>query len=207
MHTFPQRRYDDPGAYMADYAALTAAGWRSVDPAQLSYASDVLLTAYRQKQQVFVCGNGGSATISAHFECDHLKGVHRDTGLSPRVRTLSGNLGLLTAIANDFSYDDVFAFPLARLADPGDVLVAISSSGNSPNIIKAIEEANVRGLTTVAFTGFDGGRARQLARICVHVDVHNYGVVEDIHQGLMHVLGQYIRQSRMSADRIPEVRF
>jgi D-sedoheptulose 7-phosphate isomerase len=207
MTALPQRQYDDPAAYMADYAALTVAGWRTIEPAALRRASDTLLTAYRERRQVFVCGNGGSATISAHFECDHLKGVHTGTDLAPRIRTLASNTGLLTAIANDLSYDEVFAFPLARLADPGDVLLAISASGNSRNIVKAIEHGNVRGLTTIAFTGFDGGKAREIAQISVHVGVCNYGIVEDLHQGLMHVLAQYIRQSRMTADRIPAVRF
>lgn len=207
MTPFPDRKYASAAEYLQAYAEMAAAGWRSVDPAALERAGEVLMAAYRERRQVFVCGNGGSATISGHLECDHLKGVHTGTDLSPRVRALPANVGLLTAIANDFSYDDVFAFPLARLADPGDVLLAISSSGNSRNIVKALEYANDNGLKTIAMTGFDGGRARLIAQIALHVEVANYGIIEDIHQGLMHILAQYIRQSRMPAHAIAGTRF
>ncbi len=186
---------------------MIAAGWRSVDRAAVRRASETLLRAYQEGRQVFACGNGGSAAIADHLECDHLKGIHRETDLSPKVRSLAANVALLTAIANDFAYDEVFAFPLARLSRAGDVLVTISASGNSPNIVKAIECANARGLTSIALTGFDGGRARQLAQISLHVAIGNYGVVEDIHQGLMHVLAQYIRQSRIDPGRVGTLRF
>jgi D-sedoheptulose 7-phosphate isomerase len=205
--TFPTEAYGDPGDYLTAYAEMITAGWRSVDRAAVREASEILLRAYQEGRQVFVCGNGGSAAIADHLECDHLKGVHNATDLSPHVRSLAANVALLTAIANDFAYDEVFAFPLARLSREGDVLLTISSSGNSPNIIKAIECAQARGLTTIAMTGFDGGQARQLAQISLHVEVGNYGVVEDIHQGLMHVLSQYIRQSRIEPDLVGTLRF
>lgn len=204
---FPAEGYADPADYLAAYAEMTAAGWRSIDRAAVRRASEILLRAYQEGRQVFVCGNGGSAAIADHLECDHLKGVHNGTDLSPRVRSLAANVALLTAIANDLAYDEVFAFPLARLSREGDVLLTISSSGNSPNIIKAIECAHARGLTSIALTGFDGGRARRLAQISLHVEIGNYGVVEDVHQGLMHVLAQYIRQSRIDPDRIGTLRF
>jgi D-sedoheptulose 7-phosphate isomerase/D-glycero-D-manno-heptose 1,7-bisphosphate phosphatase len=205
--SFPTEAYGDPGDYLTAYAEMITAGWRSIDRAALRQASEALLHAYQEGRQVFVCGNGGSAAIADHLECDHLKGVHNGTDLSPQVRSLAANVALLTAIANDFAYDEVFAFPLARLSREGDVLLTISSSGNSPNIIKAIECAQARGLTTIAMTGFDGGQARRLAQISLHVEVGNYGVVEDIHQGLMHVLSQYIRQSRIEPDRVATLRF
>jgi phosphoheptose isomerase len=200
--SFPTKSYADPADYLDAYAEMIAAGWRSVDRAAVRRASEILNSAYQDGRQVFACGNGGSAAIADHLENDHLKGIHRDTDLSPQVRSLASNISLLTAIANDFGYDEVFAFPLARLSRAGDVLMTISASGNSPNIVKAIECANARGLTNIALTGFDGGRARQLAQISLHVDVGNYGVVEDIHQGLMHVLAQFIRQSRIDPDRV-----
>jgi D-sedoheptulose 7-phosphate isomerase len=205
--SFPAKSYADPADYLDAYAEMIAAGWRSVDRAAVRRASEVLARAYQEGRQVFACGNGGSAAIADHLENDHLKGIHRDTDLSPQVRSLAANISLLTAVANDFGYDEVFAFPLARLSRQGDVLMTISSSGNSPNIIKAIECANTRGLTSIALTGFDGGRARQLGQISLHVDIGNYGVVEDIHQGLMHVLAQYIRQSRIDPDRVGTSRF
>ena len=204
---FPASVYSDVADYLTAYAELTAAGWQSIDRAAIRRASEVLLSAYTAGNQVFVCGNGGSAAIAAHFECDHVKGVHNATDLSPQVRSLTENVALLTAIANDLAYEEVFAFPLARFCRRDDVLLTISSSGNSPNIVKAIECAHARGLTTIALTGFDGGAARQTALISLHVDVKNYGVVEDIHQGIMHVLAQYIRQTRIERHLIGTLRF
>lgn len=204
---FPQVKYEDIGQYADSYAELTAAGWRSLDRAALRRAGEVLVGAYTGGKQVFVCGNGGSAAIANHLECDHLKGIHSHTDLSPQVRSLTASVSLLTAIANDFSYEEVFSFPLARLGQPGDVLLTISSSGNSPNILRAIECAHASSLATIALTGFDGGQARHLAQVSLHVDVRNYGIVEDIHQGIMHVLAQYIRQSQMETALIPTLRF
>ncbi len=205
--SFPTRAYEDPAEYLTAYSDMIALGWKSVSQTALRQACDVLLAAYQEGRQVFACGNGGSAAIADHLECDHLKGVHTGTDLSPRVRSLGANVALLTAIANDMSYEMVFAFPLARLCRPGDVLITVSSSGNSRNIVKAMECARSNKLTTIAMTGFDGGEARRMADISLHVDVANYGVVEDIHQGLMHVLAQYLRQKRIDPTTIAATKF
>jgi phosphoheptose isomerase len=151
---------------------------------------------------VFSCGNGGSAAIANHLQCDHVKGIATATDLRPRVVSLSASVELLTAIANDISYDDVFAYQLQAQASAGDVLIAISSSGRSPNIVRALTWARDHGLATIALTGFTGGAARATADIAVHVDGANYGVIEDLHQAVMHALAQYLRQSRMTADKI-----
>jgi phosphoheptose isomerase len=112
----------------------------------------------------------------------------------PRVHSLVANIEIATAIANDLSYGRLFSFQLESYGSPDDVLVAISSSGNSDNIVGALECAKRKGMTTIAMVGFSGGKAKELADIVLHVDNRNYGVVEDVHQSLMHVLAQYIRQ-------------
>jgi D-sedoheptulose 7-phosphate isomerase/D-glycero-D-manno-heptose 1,7-bisphosphate phosphatase len=99
-------------------------------------------------------------------------------------------------------YENVFTYQLESQARPGDVLIAVSSSGRSPNIVRALTWARDNGLRTIAITGFDGGPARTVAEVSVHVDCTNYGVIEDLHQAVMHALAQYIRQSRMTADAI-----
>jgi phosphoheptose isomerase len=151
---------------------------------------------------VFSCGNGGSASIANHLQCDHLKGVRTETDLTPKVLSLNSNVELLTAVANDIGYEEVFAYQLQSQSRPGDVLVAISSSGRSDNIVRALRWANEHGLRTIALTGFSGGEARKVADVAVHVDCTNYGVIEDLHQAVMHGLAQYVRQSRMSAEAI-----
>ena len=151
---------------------------------------------------MFSCGNGGSASIANHLQCDHVKGVRTATDLAPRVMSLSTNVELLTAIANDTGYENVFVYQLQSQSGPGDVLIAVSSSGRSPNIVHALTWARDHGLRTIAITGFDGGAARSVAEVAIHVDSANYGVIEDLHQAIMHALAQYIRQSRMTATAI-----
>ena len=175
---------------------------RSVEPAALDRAAAILLDAYTRGAGVFACGNGGSAAIANHLQCDHVKGVRTATDLTPRVLSLSANIELITAIANDMTYEDVFTYQLQAQSGPGDVLIAVSSSGRSPNIVRALTWARDHDLRTIALTGFDGGGAKAVAEVTIHVDGTNYGIVEDLHQAIMHGLAQYIRQSRMTADAI-----
>ena len=133
-------------------------------------ATEILLDAYTQGRLVFSCGNGGSAAVANHLQCDHLKGVRNGTDLQSRVISLSSNIELLTAIANDVGYHDSFAYQLRAQSQPGDVLIVISSSGSSPNILRALQWACQNGLRSIALTGFDGGGARSIAEIAIHVD-------------------------------------
>ena len=199
---FPAVSYATAAWYFDAYAEETARAVRSIEPASLDHAAAILLDAYTRGAGVFSCGNGGSAAIANHLQCDHVKGVRTTTDLVPRVVSLSTNVELLTAIANDLGYEDVFAYQLQSQSGPGDVLIAISSSGRSPNIVRALTWARDHGLRTIALTGFDGGDARAVAEVVIHVDGANYGIVEDLHQTIMHALAQYIRQSRMTADAI-----
>jgi D-sedoheptulose 7-phosphate isomerase/D-glycero-D-manno-heptose 1,7-bisphosphate phosphatase len=196
---FPSRRYDDAATYAEEYARELSRAMASLDTDRFEAAARILGAAYERGATVFSCGNGGSASIANHFQCDHVKGVRNGTDLLSRVQSLSTNVEILSAIANDLSYDNVFDFQLESLARPGDVLVAVSSSGRSPNIVKALEWCAEHGVETVALTGFTGGPSRELATVSIHVDCRNYGVVEDAHQACMHLLAQYVRQSRMSA--------
>jgi len=200
--SFPRRQYHDAAEFGRDYAAELADAIGSIDLARMAAAGDALNDAYQRDAAVFSCGNGGSASIANHLQCDHIKGVRNGTDLTTRVFSLSTNVELLSAIANDLSYDMVFEYQLQSLARAGDVLLAVSSSGRSPNIVRALRWANAHGMRTIALTGFSGGAARELAEISVHVDSDNYGIIEDTHQACMHLLAQYVRQSRMTADAV-----
>jgi phosphoheptose isomerase len=199
---FPAMPYGSAGSYTGAYLHELAQAAATIDPLALDHASEILLDAYTQGRVVFSCGNGGSASVANHLQCDHRKGVRNGTDLQPRVVSLSSNVELLTAIANDVGYHDAFAYQLRAQSRPGDVLVVISSSGCSPNILHALEWASVNDVRTIALTGFEGGGARSIAEIAIHVDSSNYGIVEDLHQSIMHAMAQYIRQSRMTADAI-----
>ena len=204
---FPASRFASARAFGSAYLEEWSRASRTVDLGQLERAARMLGHAYRLGATVFSCGNGGSAAVADHLQCDHLKGVRTGTDLRPRVLSLSSNVDLLTAIANDIGYEDVYVYQLESHGRPDDVLVAISSSGRSPNIVRALAWARSSGLRTIAFTGFDGGEARRLADVPLHVDSSNYGVVEDVHQTLMHAIAQFIRQSRMAPDAVATTGF
>lgn len=198
MTRFPETPFEDAGKYIAAYASEVAAAFATIDQAAFRKAAAALEAAVARNATIFTCGNGGSAAIANHMVCDHTKGTRADTDILPRVHSLVANIEINTAIANDLAYDQVFSYQLQSYASPGDVLVAISSSGNSPNIVNAILSAKDRGVTTIAMTGFGGGKARDLANIALYVAANNYGVVEDVHQSLMHALAQFMRQKHMS---------
>lgn len=153
---------------------------------------DTLTKNISDGKTIFTCGNGGSASIAEHFVCDLVKGTSIDSTVSPRAIPLLIT-PLLTAVANDISYDDIFSFQLSKFANKGDILLSVSSSGNSPNIIKAIETAKELDVTSISFVGFDGGKAKEISDFCLHVPSNNYGICEDAHHVLMHVISQYIR--------------
>lgn len=167
----------------------------------------MLTRVHRDGGMIYSCGNGGSAAIANHLVCDHCKAVQSDTGLHPRVYSLSATIEIMTAVSNDLSYDEVFVYQLRSLARPGDALVSISSGGDSENIVRAVSWAKDNGIPVIAMTGFSGGRSAALADVSLHVDAHNYGVIEDVHQSLMHILAQYIRQAHMDEETIRQRKF
>lgn len=205
--SFPDRPFVSIAEYFGAYRAELARAAQSVDTAALDAAQNLLAQVLDRDGQVFCCGNGGSAGISNHLVCDHVKGVCTDTGLRPRVHSLSANVEMMTAIANDIAYAEVFAWQMSMLSRPGDLLITISSSGDSENIVRAVDWAKANGVATIAMTGFTGGRSARGADVNIHVDADNYGVVEDVHQSIMHVLAQFVRQSRMPAELVAVRRF
>jgi|SRR5579864_5688719 len=196
---FPDRAEYSLDDFVGEYAAHVSEGLRGLDRAALGRAVAILRTATQAGRRIYACGNGGSAAISDHLACDHLKGVATNTTLRPRVHSLAANGPLCTAISNDFSYAEVFSYQVRALGESGDVLIAISSSGNSENIVAALAAARERGMRTIAMVGFDGGRAAGSAEVVLHIKQHNYGIVEDCHQSIMHILAQFIRLHALDA--------
>jgi phosphoheptose isomerase len=199
---FPVAWHSSAAAYLDGYTEEMSRAIKTIDVAAFDRAAAVLSDAYLRGARMFSCGNGGSASIANHMQCDHIKGIRAATDLRPRALSLSTNVEFLTAVANDEGYENVFVYQLQAQSDPGDVLIAVSSAGRSANIVRVIEWARDNGLRTIAITGFDGGAARATAEISIHVDCANYGIVEDLHQVTMHALAQYIRQSQMTEELI-----
>jgi D-sedoheptulose 7-phosphate isomerase len=184
--------------YLRQYAQQVQEALEQVPASSLDEAYRVITSAVNENRRVFVAGNGGSAAIADHLCCDWTKGTH-SPGLSPlRTHSLASNVPVLTAIANDFGYDTVFSRQLELLANAGDVLLLISSSGNSPNIVSAMDAAKTMGITSVGLTGFSGGALAQRADVSLHIPYANYGLVEDCHQILMHTFAQLFVRRRES---------
>ncbi|MBO9395291.1 SIS domain-containing protein [Shimia sp. R9_2] len=204
---FPTSAYGSCAKFAEDYFKTLARAAELSDLSKLDDVAAVLTRTIENGNFVFICGNGGSAGIANHSLCDFLKCVRTDTDLRPRFMSLSAHTEMNSALANDISYDEVFAYQLQSMARPGDLLWTVSSSGDSENVVRALQVAKDIGLSSISFTGFSGGRSKDLADVNAHVEAQNYGVVEDIHMAFIHILTQYLRMSNMDANLIGARKF
>lgn len=184
--------------YWDEVAGVTAA----IDLGALERAAVVLLTCQARGRVIFVVGNGGSAATASHFACDLSKGTRRDGPPTFHVVSLTDNVPLLTAWANDSGYERVFAEQLTALAQPGDVLVAISASGNSPNVVAAVDAARSCGMAVVGLSGRSGGRLAKVADVVVNVPSDRIEVVEDAHLVVAHSLCVAVRERLASGETL-----
>ncbi len=175
-------------AYPELYKASTQAAIDAIPLPLVGQAIEWFAAARDEKRLIFVCGNGGSAATATHFCCDLLKCSSSAEHGPFRIICLADTVSTLTAYANDVAYDAVFSEPLRHLAQPGDLFLALSGSGNSPNVVKAMEVANSLGLRTIAMTGRDGGRLGALAQLNLHVPVPHMGRIEDAHMVMCHMI-------------------
>jgi len=171
----------------------------TVDGDAIDRYADVLFDAWKDDRAVYVFGNGGSAFCASHHVSDYVKTAQVDGQHRLRAFSLCDNMGILTAIGNDIGYDDIFVHPLESYAKSGDVAVAISCSGNSPNVVKACEWARAHDMTVVAITGFDGGKLGPLADVHINFASDNYGFVEDLQQSVGHNVAQRLKSRVMEA--------
>jgi len=165
----------------------------------------ILRRARLQGNQVFIMGNGGSASTASHFVCDLAKNTRHADLPHYRAIGLTDNMAIFSAYANDEGYENVFARQLANLIQPGDIVIGISASGNSQNVINAIEEARRNTVTTIAFTGFDGGRLGQMVDVNIHVKSNIIEHVEDIHLMLEHMIVKTIKEQPFLATELPKL--
>lgn len=159
---------------------------------QIEKASTKILETVKKKGTIFVCGNGGSAAISNHYVCDYLKFLRQHTKLKPKVISLSSNLETITAISNDFSYDQIFKYQAESLFEKNDLVIIISSSGNSKNVKELVKYSKKKGVKIIGFSGFKGGYLKKYSDISIHIPADNYGISEDSHHILMHIILQYL---------------
>ena len=183
-------------SYLNDYVTNLQQVLAQVDTNQFEKVLKTLAEVTASAKKIYVCGNGGSAAIADHLCCDWSKGTHFKNLPSLKTQSLTANTALLTACANDFGFDKSFSQQLELFAEKGDVLVAISSSGNSENILQAVYKAKEKSMTCIGLTGFSGGQLKSACDLSLHIPFANYGLVEDAHQILMHVLAQFFTLQR-----------
>lgn len=161
--------------------------------AMIDRVTEALWHAYLEDRTVYVFGNGGSAALASHCACDLGKGTVVNGNRRFRVLSLTDNVALMTAWANDACYEDIFAEQLGAFIDKGDIALAISGSGNSPNVIKALQVAREAGAFTIGLTGFQGGRMKALCDLCVIVPSESMQVIEDLHVSVNHAIFSAVR--------------
>jgi D-sedoheptulose 7-phosphate isomerase len=174
--------------WISDYVRAQKTAHDSIPQDAVEVLAGKLRTALRDNHQVFVFGNGGSAANASHFATDLGKGASDKLGKRFRVHSLTDNVSWMTALSNDYSYEDVFVGQLQNYAQPGDIALAISVSGNSPNCVNALDWANQHGLRTVALVGAKRGRMAEIAEQAIVINDTHYGRVEDAHMGICHML-------------------
>ena len=174
--------------WIASYVAAQKAALDSIPADAVTRLIETLRRALAEDRQIFVFGNGGSAANASHFVTDLGKGASDKVGKRFRCLSLNDNVSWMTALGNDYCYDDVFVRQLENFGRRGDVVLVMSVSGNSPNLVRAMEWAGKQGLTTIALVGKKRGRLAELAEQVVVIDSEHYGRVEDAHMGICHML-------------------
>ena len=160
----------------------------SLDMNSVNQIMNVLEEARLQGRKIFICGNGGSAATASHYCCDFNKGVSENQNEKYNFECLNDNIPTLMAVANDIGYEEVFRFPLKNKMKRGDILIGISGSGNSKNVINAMEYTQSIGGTTIAFVGYSGGKMKEMADYTIHVNINDMQISEDIHMMLDHMM-------------------
>lgn len=173
-----------------DYFSTMSQLSETLDYGLIEQFAQKVFEIWQANNQVFVFGNGGSACTATHFVADFVKTAAIEGKRRLRAFSLTDNISMLTAIGNDISYADIFRYPLACYANPGDLAVAVSCSGNSPNVLEACQWAQANGLFVVAITGFEGGRLKDLAHLHINVPNNNFGIVENLHMAIGDIAAQ-----------------
>jgi len=158
----------------------------------LDKAANAIISTIKNNNNIYVCGNGGSAAIANHYVVDFLKFFRENSSYKPKIYSLSNSIEAITAISNDISYDKIFSYQAENLCKKNDLIIIISSSGNSKNVIELINFAKSKKIKTIGFSGFKGGYLKKNSNISIHINAENYGISEDSHHILMHGILQYL---------------
>ena len=182
--------------FFTDYSSRVQATLATAEWSGVSQLAAEIHACWLQKKQVFFCGNGGSAGNAIHLANDFLYGIAKRTGAGLKVQALSANTAVMTCLANDVGYDYIYSEQLAVLAESGDLLVVLSGSGNSPNILRVLEQANAMGVKSCAILGYTGGQCKSLADFSIHFPVDDMQIAEDMQLVVGHMLMKWLHQNQ-----------
>ena len=178
-----------------DYADRLKKAFDDLDKDQINDVMNVLLKAYENENTIYIFGNGGSASTASHYVCDFNKGVSIKLKKKFRFVCLNDNVATVMAIANDCGYENVFSMQLEGKLKKGDIIFAISGSGNSKNVIKAVEYAKEQGNEVISLTGYDGGKLLKLSDHPIHANIDDMQIAEDVHMMLCHMMSSVIAKN------------
>ena len=198
---FPTKKILDSYQYYKNYVNIENQLLAKVNQKDLKNIINEILIAVKKQKNIFSCGNGGSASTAEHLSCDFSKQASTDTNLNIKVFSLNSNVSLITAIANDISYDDIFSFQLEKFGKTNDILLLFSVSGSSKNILKCARVAKKKKIKIISFTGFDGGKIKKLSKYNINFATNNFGIAEDCHLSIMHFISQYIRNINFKSSK------
>ena len=165
-----------------------------IDSAQFQAFIEVLLYAYREDKQVFIVGNGGSAATANHFVCDFGKNAVQGDKRRFRILSLCDNIEKITALGNDISFEEIFRQQLMNLMNDGDVIIAVSASGNSPDLVRALEYAHKKNGRILSLAGFQGGKLKELSEVCMVAEMSSYERIEDMHLIILHMIVCFMKE-------------
>ena len=188
-------KFDD---YFSFYTGTLNNVIKSLDKDKIYEFAELIEKTIKKNKTIYVCGNGGSHAIANHFVCDYFKVLSQETNLKVKMKSLCSDDALISAISNDFSYDDVFLYQAERLITNDDILILISSSGNSKNIKKILNFTNKKKIKSIGLCSFSGGYLKKKCTIPIYSKINNYGISEDVNHIIMHFVMQYIKISNLT---------
>ena len=204
---FPTKKIKNSKDFYLEYINQKISVLQNIDFKQLDKITNLLKKCFKDNNIVYTCGNGGSSSLADHFTCDFIKQSNNKTNLQVKSISLTSNFSLISAIANDINFDEIFSFQIDKLCKKNDVLFLFSVSGNSPNLVKAVKKAKKMSVKTISFTGFDGGKLAKMSDLNLNFPIANYGIVEDCHVSLMHYLSQYLRNISINNNNFEKINF
>ena len=207
INKFPTKKIKNSKDFYLEYINQKNVLLQNIDFRELNKVINLLKKCFKNKNIVYTCGNGGSSSLADHFTCDFIKQSNNKTNLQVKSISLTSNFSLISAIANDINYDQIFSFQIEKLCKKNDILFLFSVSGNSLNLVEAIKKAKKIGVKTISFTGFNGGKLAKMSDVNLNFPIANFGIAEDCHISIMHYLSQYLRNIYLKSKNFKKIHF